>query len=320
MAIGFESFIKEGDKNERSIVGDIVATCSSKGNVSFTSKGVKYLMYEYPLKDQRTGKEFGLITDLVKVEKDKLKVCYCDLTISTKPKRIHLYKRLPASDEIKEYYLAEDTSCHTPPFVVETVNRHAVRDEKLEDSDVNVGISAFAGKVLVYDNLDEYNKHFDFFPMDTPEGQVVGFSRDFVITNDEDSDDPYTIFLGEVLSTKDVKVKLTENEIEFSIIEVDCFLGTLKVVAGRDCFDLSKLEKGKLLEISAWIKADFGVDPAPEAIVDGRTKKTKKAQDDENVNNVVTRLADAGYDVSSELTSKVRKVIKKAAGIRRKKD
>lgn len=315
MAIGYESFIKNGDENERNIAGDIIATCSSKGKVSFTSKGAKYLMYEYSLVDQHTKKEFGLITDTVKVEKDKLKVYDCDLTINAKPRKIHLQERLPASDEIKEYYIAEDASYHTPLFIVETVNRHAVRDEKLEDKDVNVGLSVFAGRIAIYDNLDEFNKQFDIFPIDSPEGPITGFGKSLVVMRGEDGNSPYTAFLGEVLDVKDVKVKLTENEIEFLIIDVDCFLGTLKVVAGRDRFDLSKLEKGKLLEISAYIKADFGVAPAPEAIVNGRTKKTKKThnkpQDNEIVDNAITRLADMSYDVSSDLANRIKKIFKK---------
>ena len=317
MPIRHQSFIKDGDKNENKLVSDFVVTSSSMGKMSFISKDGNYLTTEYPLKDQSTKKKFGLITALLKVENNRLKLYDCDLTIDAKPKKIHLIERLPASGEANEHYSATVSDGGTQRFVIETVNRYALWDEKLEDEDVNVELSAFAFKIGVYDSIEDFNKQFDFFPIDTPNGQVAGFNSEFAMIQDDYGDAPFTLFLGKVIDIKDVKVKLSKYKVEFSIIDVDCFLGTLKVVAGKDVFDFSKIEKGKLLEISADIKADFGVDPTPEAIIKSQAKTHNKPQNTENVDNAVTRLADASYDVSSELASKMKKAIKK---ITRRKD
>ena len=318
MPIRFESFIKEGDKNEKNIAKDIVATCSSKRKLSFKSKNTEYIIFEHPLKDENTGKEFGLITNLLKVEEDKLKVRDCNLTINAEPKKIHLYKHLPASDETYDYYLAQENSLfRTSPFVIESVNRHAMWDEKLEGKDVYVGLSAFAFQITAFDNFDEFNKHLVSSTTNSEGNPNPEFDLDFATPIDEESEDPYTVFLGEVLDIQDVKVKLTKHEIEFSIITVDCFLGPLKVVAGRDVFDFSRIEKGKILVIAASIKANFGVDPTPEAIVGNKAPETEKHQDNEITDNAITKLADMGFDISSELKNKAKKAVKKITSIRR---
>ncbi len=278
MPIRYQAFIKDDDKKENKILSDIIVTGSSKGEVSFISKGGEFIMLESPLKDHIANQDFGLIATLLKVEDDSLKLFDCDLTIGAKPSKLHLLERLPASGPANEHYLAEAAEFHTPPFVIETVNRYAVWDEVLVGKTVDVGLSAFPFKIVVHDDIDSFNKQFDIFPIETKNGTVSGFTEDFVAPKDLESTSPYTFFLGKVLDIKNVKAKFIYNKINLSIIYVDCFLGVLKVVAGKDKFALDNLEKGKLLEISADIKADFGVCPSPEALIKKETEEDKKSK------------------------------------------
>ena len=310
MPIRFESFIREGDKNEKNIVSDIVSTCNSWGFASFESKTPKYFMYEYPLIDEYTKKEFGLITNLLKIENSKIIIRDCNLTINAEPKRIHLHKHLKVSDEeTHDYYLAkEDSLFPTPSFVIEAVNRHAIWDKKLEGKDFYVGLSAFAYGFAVWDSLEEFNKHYNDTSNHPPKNTITKVGLDSATIINEKDDNPCTLFLGEVLDIQDVKVKLKENEIKFSIITIDCFLGLLKLVAGKDVFYFGGIEKGKILEIIATIKANFGVDPTPEAVVGSQTQVP---QDNETYDNAITKLADASFNISSELKNKIKRIIKK---------
>lgn len=52
----------------------------------------------------------------------------------------------------------------------------------------------------------------------------------------------------------------------FGVILVECFSGIMSVVVGKKILDLKNLKKGKLIEISAIIKADLGTDATPQAI------------------------------------------------------
>ena len=273
MPIRHQSFIKDNDKNENKILSDIVTVATTRGKLAFSSNDANYFMAEYPLTDQNTEKEFGLITALYKVRDGGLLFYDCDLTIGMKPQEIHLIQRLPASGEANEHYLAEATEYHTPPFVIETVNRHAIWDKELEGKNVKAGLSAFAFRIVVHDNIEDFNKQFDFFPIETERGKVTGFNDDFSAPKDQESNAPYSYFLGKVRDVRDVKVKLSKYALDFSIIYVDCFLGTMPVVASKNKFDLSKLEKGKLVEVSADIKADFGVNPTPDAVIENQLKK-----------------------------------------------
>ena len=82
----------------------------------------------------------------------------------------------------------------------------------------------------------------------------------------------------------------------------------LKLVAGKDVFYFEGIEKGKILEIIATIKANFGVDPTPEAVVGSQTQAP---QDNEIYDNAITKLADASFDISSELKNKIKRIVKK---------
>ncbi len=130
MPIRHQSFIKDNDKNENKILSDIITVVTTRGKLAFSSNDANYFMAEYPLTDQNTEKEFGLITALFKVRDGGLLFYDCDLTIGAKPREIHLIQRLPASGEANEHYLAEATEYHTPPFVIETVNRYAIWDKE----------------------------------------------------------------------------------------------------------------------------------------------------------------------------------------------
>ncbi len=264
MPLRQESYLTEAENND--IIGDLIETVTKKSFPAFLSKDELHLLAAYPLADQSNGKVFGEITTLVKSSDEKIEIIDCDLTIDNKNQSLHFINRLPASSEANEYYTVAlpDTDIR---FVIETVNRYAVWDDKIENQDLKVRLSAFAFRILVHDNIEAYNKSIGFSPFDSKIGQVVGLSEVFCMPKDEETKNPYTFFLGTVKDIKDVKTKLTKKFMEFSIIFVECFSGILPVVVSKKLFDLSKLQKGKLVEISASIKADLGADATPKAVV-----------------------------------------------------
>ncbi len=267
MPIRYESYAKEEDQAR--ILNDIVVTTLTKGFPAFISKDQKFLLIAYPLENQSTKTIFGeaYILNKLNDEITNLEIQDVDLVIKNRAKEIHLSDRLIASSDANEHYIAEYDSAE---FVIETVNRHAIWEDNLENKDYKVGLSAFAFQIGVYDNIEAYNSQYDFNGGDFA-GRIVGFSEKFVMPKDEESDTPYTYFLGTVVDVKDVKVKLTEVILDFSIILVDSFLGKLPVVASKKIFNLRNLEKGKLLAVSADIKAYFGVDPTEKAIFDQKS-------------------------------------------------
>lgn len=262
MPTRYESYLKEEDKFK--LFNDLVNVTMKNGFPAYVSRSQKYCMASYPLEDTKTKEVFGEAFTLLKLKNDNYNVLDFDLIINNKAKDIQLIRRLPASGEKNEHYTAEHDDAR---FVIETVNRYAVWDDNLEGKEAKVRLSAFAFRIKIYDSIDEYNSQFKFPEPEKTGGKNISFSEVFTMPKDEESKTPFTYFLGTVKDIKDIEAKIGKTTLDFSIITVDSFAGPLPVVASKKIFDLKDLKKGKLLEISADIKADFGADPTPSAII-----------------------------------------------------
>lgn len=275
MPLRQESYLK--DKKQNKFLSDALTLAIKRGELVYSSKNANFFMNEYELKDKKTGLYYGFIFSLLKVNEEKkhLELMDLDMTIKNlKTDNIHILERLPASGEANEHYMAEtDDDTH---FIIETVNRHAVWDENIENKKMNPNLSAFAFRISIHDSIDEYNSKLDNFPVDSKAGKVTGFADTFAMPADYDTKTPYTYFLGTVEKIVDVYTRLLYTALDFSIIYANTFFGLLPIVASKKVFDLSKIEKGKLVEVCADIKADFGYCATPKAIVSEVIEYNKK--------------------------------------------
>lgn len=275
MPLRQESYFKE--KDGKRFLGDALTSAVKRGELVYSSKGANFFMNEYELKDKKTGLYYGFIFSLLKVNEEKkhLELMDLDMTIKNlKTDDIHILERLPASGEANEHYMAKtEDGSH---FIIETVNRHAVWDENIEDKTMNPNLSAFAFKINIHNSIDEYNSKLDNFPVESKVGKVTGFADTFTMPADQDTKAPYTYFLGTVEKIVDVHTRIRYSALDFSIIYANTFFGLLPIVASKKVFNLSKLEKGKLVEVCADIKADFGYCATPKAIVSEVIKDDKK--------------------------------------------
>lgn len=264
MPLHQESFLTK-EENDRAI-GDLLETVTKNGFPAFVSKDEQRLIVAYPLTDQYSDKIIGEIFTLIKIKDDVSEVHDMDLTIGNKKQELHFLYRLPASNEANEYYMVALPGTDIR-FIVETVNRYAVWDEKIKNIDFKIRLSALAFRIVAHDSIEEYNKSIGFAPFDSKIGKAIGLAKDFCAPRGEETKDPYTYFLGTMEDTKDVKVKIAKKSIEFSVVFVKCFSGIMPVVIHKEVIKREKIEKGRLIEISAFIKADLGADATLEAIV-----------------------------------------------------
>lgn len=262
MPTHYGSFVSEKDKEK--FILDIVNTTAKKGFPAFVSSDEKLLSIAYPLESEKQiiGESF-IVTE---VNMEEFVLLDCDLVINNKPRKVHFLKYHSQSGETNERYMAELVSSKGIPFFIETVNRIAVWDKNIEGLSLKANLSAFAFKIDIYDSIEEYNKKTGFKAVDTKEGKITGFSEKFCAPMSENGT-PYTYFLGTVTDVMDAEIKLEKGTVVFSVISVNSHFGVLPVVASRDLFDLDMLEKGKIVAISADIKANLAADASPKAIV-----------------------------------------------------
>ena len=262
MPVHLESITTENDEE---FLLDIVNTTIKKGFPAFVSSDENLLSIAYPLEHEK--QVIGEAFVVTKIDMENPVLLDCDLVINNKPQAIHLLKYHSKSGETNERYLAELIDDKDVPFFIETVNRIAVWDPKIEGMALKANFSAFAFKIDIHDSIKDYHKKIGFNPVKTKAGPVTGFSEKFCAPMSEDNV-PYTYFLGTVDDVLDVEIRLEKGTILFSVIYVDSHFGIIPVVASRDVFDLSKLEKGRIIEVSADIKANLAADASPMAIAD----------------------------------------------------
>jgi hypothetical protein len=134
----------------------------------------------------------------------------------------------------------------------------------IEDTESAVRVSAFPFELSVYDSLQALNAWVGFDKVIDVGGtglRVGGLSADFTAPGSafsrKDDDGNYSFVVGTVNSYEDAVVRFGQHQFAFSIIWLDTAMGIIPVAAGREVFDLEKLEAGKVIGMNADIKCDF---------------------------------------------------------------
>ncbi len=186
-----------------------------------------------------------------------------DITLdSAQPIPLNFLERLPMSSLANEYYLAS-IGDEGPHLQIETVNRHAVELENLEDTTQAVYISAFPFNLNIYDNLDELNDRLGMKTTVMIEGnefKIAGLDLNFMSPGDAcgaKDGETFTFLIGTLVSYKFVRIDIVENIVDFVLAEVSTAIGTIPCAIRKSAFDIKELSPGKVLLMKADIKADF---------------------------------------------------------------
>ncbi len=226
------------------------------------------------MKDSLSDDEFGSIIYTVKITEwplEKLNIIDIDIILDNdNTSRIHFLKKLAASSEANEYYDAEvvDQGGH---FQLETVNRNACKED-IVDTEQNVFISAFPFEVEVHNDIEEFNKKTGLardIKVGDNELNCLGLSEKFMAPASlfqmrTGGSETYTYFFGKVLKIREVENEDFGEKVSFFIVDIDSGMGVIPVAMNQECFDLSELSVGKVVEIKADIKADFSTFPPEE--------------------------------------------------------
>ena len=262
MPIHFNSFIADKEENlKEKIFSDIVTKYTEEAdNVFVSDDKIKIYMATF-FKDIHSKKEMGKVVITLIVRPDNIELVDTDVVLLSDHKtKLHFEEKLEESSEANEYYIVYDLD-QEKHFDIETVNRYIVSEE-IENKEKDVYLSAFPFQLDVFENEDELNKALGLGKeVDIP---VVGKKK---ITIDPrmmcdgrvmtGTDEPCSFVIGEVTGFKDVDVNIADNNIKFTVIDLDTAVGNMPVAVNRENFDLSKLKKGTLIAMVADIKADF---------------------------------------------------------------
>ena len=256
MPLHLNSFVEE--KKDKKIFAEILGLCAKAQN-PISSDGNHFHM-DYPLVDKKKER-FGKLVFTFNVVGGHLNLIDADIVIiSEKPRSLLFEYKLPKSGEANEYYdvVTVDDDLH---FQIETVNRYSVKDE-VEGTTREVYLSAFPFTFDIYDSIEVFNEKSGLRDIKTKTGEVVhGFSEQFMCPNMSnskgDETDPYTFMLGIIKDVDDIELRIGRATIEFKILYLKTGAGIIPTVVSDKVFDLSNLEKGKLVAMNADVKADF---------------------------------------------------------------
>ena len=232
---------------------------------SGTSKDKRIILMANPLIDLTTKEKIGkfVFTFEIYQRTKQLMLIDIDITLdSPQPIKLDFIERLPMSSLANEYYLVS-VGDEGPHLQIETVNRHAVELENLEDTTQAVYISAFPFSLSIYDDLDELNDSLGMKKTVVIAGEeykLTGFDLNFMGTGDAfgaKEGETFTFLVGTIVSYRIVRIDIVENIVDFVLAEVSTALGTIPCAISRSAFDLKKLSTGKVLAMKADIKADF---------------------------------------------------------------
>ena len=186
-----------------------------------------------------------------------------DITLLTNNKvKLHFEKKLEASSEANEYYevFSPEDERH---FDIETVNRHYVKEDKVEGTDQEVYLSCFPFQLEIFNNEEELNKRFGF---DDKEVDIPGLGKTKIgmdpymmgvgrlMTN---SEEPSSFINGTINDFKDIEVNIADIIISFTIIDLKTAIGNIPVAVNKENFDLRNIGKNKIVCMVADVKADF---------------------------------------------------------------
>lgn len=258
MPLHIGSFVEE--KKSKKILAEILTLCSKTQN-PISPDGIHFHT-EYPLVE-KNGKKIGKIVFTFDIADGHLNLIDGDIVgLPEKPTKLYFEHKLTKAGMTNEYYnvITEQNGFN---FQIETVNRFFIKN-KIEGTSQDVYLSAFPFVVEIYDDIYSFNKAHEFGVVKLKNGKTIhGFSKDYMCPNMHESNDnnPHSFILATVNEIEDIELKINMVTIKFKIIRLKTGAGIIPTFVSEKVFDLRELEEGKLLAVSANIKADFKTNP-----------------------------------------------------------
>ena len=263
MPLHLQSITKDDQRPE--YLADLLTMAGESPDELFVSED-RYILSRFFLNDEVSQTPFGSIVFTMKVDDENkaLMIIDLDIVLSNENRTSLRFLALRnGSSDANEYYDAE-TEEDNAHLELETVCRHIVRDEQLVDSCRDVSISAFPFQLTVHENIDAYNKWAGFgkgIKVRDTEYTVHGFSPHFMMPGGtlgaEKEEESFSYLLGTVRSWRDVRWKIGENALDFTVVWLDTALGEIPAAMSREVFDLTELKAGAIIAMNAYIKADL---------------------------------------------------------------
>lgn len=263
MPIHFNSFIPNNDKTliENLFSNMMMKYIQNPENI-LASTDKRFLMFTSYIRETNSNEVIGKAVITEKFEPNTLEIIDVDITIKNDNATIlHFEEKLEQSSEANEYYnVVSEEGSH---FQIETVNRHLLDSENLENTEQKVYLSAFPFKLDIYDTEDEMNKALGFsepIKIKDTDMYIHGYSTNMMAVGGMltgQLDEPSSFIIGIIEDYKDITVNIADIDSSFTIIYIKTEIGILPVVAHRANFDLNRLQKGNILVMLADVKADF---------------------------------------------------------------
>ncbi len=262
MPVHFNSFIADKEEDLRKkLFSDIVTKYTEKADSVFVSDDKTKIHMTTFFKDIRTKKKIGKVVITLMVRPDNIELVGTDVVLLSDHKtKLHFEEKLEESSEANEYYMVYDLE-QEKHFDIETVDRYTI-SEDIENKEKDVYLSAFPFQLDVFENEDEMNKNLGLGKeVDIPAVGKKVITMDPKMMSDgrvmTGANESCSFIIGEVIDFKDVEVNIADNNIKFTIIDLDTAIGNMPVAVHKENFDLSKLKKRTLIGMVADIKADL---------------------------------------------------------------
>lgn len=262
MPVHFNSFIADKEEDLRKkLFSDIVTKYTEKADNVFVSDDKTKIHMTTFFKDIRAKKKIGKVVITLMVRPDNIELVDTDVVLLSDHKtKLYFEEKLEESSEANEYYMVYDSE-QEKHFDIETVDRYTI-SEDIENKEKDVYLSAFPFQLDVFENEDEMNKNLGLGKeVDIPAVGKKVITMDPRMMSDgrviTGVNEPCSFIIGEVIDFKDVEVNIADNNIKFTIIDLDTAIGNMPVAVHKENFDLSKLKKRALIGMVADIKADL---------------------------------------------------------------
>ena len=221
----------------------------------FFSQDGRFCHIRRPVRDEKAGETAGALvyTLACDLKTEQFRLLDLDyMPVSTKRTKLTFLSCLSGSSDANEYWFVAVPGTGQR-FEVETVDRRTVPGP-LEGADRAVYLAAFPFEVSFYDSLADFNRQM--------EAPGSGFDLSFTAPGSAFAPDrgPHAMLLGTVKSVRDVTLTLGGVTFTYAVAQVKTGAGLLPAVLGRDVFDLSGLSPGRVMWMSANVKADLAAD------------------------------------------------------------
>ena len=230
---------------------------------AFATPDKKYALGSTPVVDQLSGESIGKFVYTIHA------CAYCnalldaDLVLDNPtPVSMRFEKRLPASSDANEYYEVE-LPHGGQHGIIETVNRYTAADV-LEGTIQTVYVSALPFELTVFEDEEEMNRAFGFgggIRVGQTDLMVHGLSPTFVspgtLFGEATEEAPWSLVIGTVQDYRQVVIRLGDAAYAACLTVLNTGFGLLPTLIGKNVFDTRNLNRGKVIAMNAYIKANF---------------------------------------------------------------